>query len=141
MQVLELKESSQKVLKAFSQLLPQVTSHRGDLVKNLPLILNNPNSAIFIVKNDTEEIVGLAIVNLYQKAYYLEGRLDDVVIDKDSRGQGLSKSLVQATIEWAKSKGAESIELASRPARVEANNLYKSLGFQHRETNVFKLNL
>ncbi|MEP7269074.1 MAG: GNAT family N-acetyltransferase, partial [Saprospiraceae bacterium] len=41
----------------------------------------------------------------------------------------------------AKSKGYFRIELTSRPTRWEANRLYKRLGFELRETNVYMKDL
>jgi ribosomal protein S18 acetylase RimI-like enzyme len=41
-------------------------------------------------------------------------------------------------MEFAKSTGAKSIDLSSRPARVAANKLYQDLGFELRETNVYR---
>lgn len=141
MDIHELQSYDNTVITQLDHLLPQVTSHNGRISNSLPRIIENPNSALFVVKNDKDRIVGMAIVNIYQKAYYREGRLDDVVIDEQYRGQGLSKLLVTKTIEWAKTNGASAIELASRPQRKAANNLYKTLGFRQRETNVFKLDL
>lgn len=33
------------------------------------------------------------------------------------------------------------LHLTSMPSRVEANELYQSLGFEQRETNVYKMSL
>jgi ribosomal protein S18 acetylase RimI-like enzyme len=46
--------------------------------------------------------------------------------------------LVKFAIEYSKSLDARSVALTSRPSRVEANELYKKLGFVRHETNVYK---
>jgi len=38
-------------------------------------------------------------------------------------------------------KGAKTVDLTSRPSREAANRLYLKLGFQHRETNVYRFDL
>jgi ribosomal protein S18 acetylase RimI-like enzyme len=42
-----------------------------------------------------------------------------------------------AAIERAKRAGAEGIELTSRPSRAAANEMYRTMGFVQRETNVY----
>lgn len=42
------------------------------------------------------------------------------------------------TLNALRSLGAAGVELTSRPSRVAANGLYRSLGFTRRETNVYK---
>jgi ribosomal protein S18 acetylase RimI-like enzyme len=41
-------------------------------------------------------------------------------------------------LDTLRSLGAAGVELTSRPARVAANKLYRSLGFARRETNVYE---
>jgi ribosomal protein S18 acetylase RimI-like enzyme len=38
----------------------------------------------------------------------------------------------------AKRQGATTVDLTSRPSREAANRLYQRLGFEHRETNVYR---
>jgi ribosomal protein S18 acetylase RimI-like enzyme len=44
-------------------------------------------------------------------------------------------------MEFAKLAGAKSVDLTSRPSRVEANKLYRELGFVLRETNVYRYSI
>ena len=67
--------------------------------------------------------------------------IEDVVVDTSVRGQGLGKQLVEKALEEAKSAGTATVHLTSRPAREAANALYRSLGFELRETNVYRLEL
>ncbi|MEA3292737.1 MAG: hypothetical protein U9Q71_10615 [Pseudomonadota bacterium] len=50
----------------------------------------------------------------------------------------MGRKLTQAAIELAQAEGVKSIDLTSRPKRVVANGLYKSMGFVRRETNVYR---
>ena len=67
--------------------------------------------------------------------------IEDVVVDESQRGKGIGKELTLFAIGFAKSLGAESVELTSRPSRIAANSLYKKLGFVLRETNVYRYTL
>jgi ribosomal protein S18 acetylase RimI-like enzyme len=46
-----------------------------------------------------------------------------------------------AAIQLAEQSGARHLNLTSRPDREAANRLYRRLGFDHRETNVYRLML
>ena len=64
--------------------------------------------------------------------------IEDVVVDSSVRGKGIGKKLNLAALELAKQAGAKTVDLTSRPARQEANQLYRSIGFVERETNVYR---
>jgi ribosomal protein S18 acetylase RimI-like enzyme len=50
----------------------------------------------------------------------------------------VGQALILRAVELAADAGARSVELTSRPSRVAANRLYQSLGFEPRETNVYR---
>jgi len=64
--------------------------------------------------------------------------IEDVVVDEMSRGQGVGRLLVDASLTLATAAGAMHVNLTSRPTRTAANGLYQSLGFALRETNVYR---
>jgi ribosomal protein S18 acetylase RimI-like enzyme len=64
--------------------------------------------------------------------------IEDVVVDSGARGHGVGEALNRAAIDEARSRGAITVELTSRPSRESANRLYLRLGFEPRETNVYR---
>jgi ribosomal protein S18 acetylase RimI-like enzyme len=50
----------------------------------------------------------------------------------------VGEALNRAAIDEARSRGAITVELTSRPSRESANRLYLRLGFEPRETNVYR---
>jgi ribosomal protein S18 acetylase RimI-like enzyme len=44
-------------------------------------------------------------------------------------------------LELARSLGAKTVDLTSRPSREAANRLYQRIGFEPRETNVYRYTL
>ena len=67
--------------------------------------------------------------------------VEDVVVDGTARGKGLGQKLVMAAIEKAKERGATSVNLTSSPTRTAANALYQKMGFNQRETNVYRYDI
>ena len=60
-----------------------------------------------------------------------------VVVD-DGAVARVGKSLMRHAMEQAKKLGAKTLDLTSRPSREAANKLYQSLGFETRQTNVYR---
>jgi GNAT superfamily N-acetyltransferase len=67
--------------------------------------------------------------------------VEDVVVTSAVRGQGVGRVLMAAVRAEAERRGAAYIDLTSRPARVAANRLYTSIGYQLRDTNAYRLDL
>ena len=65
-------------------------------------------------------------------------RIEDVVVHPKLRGKGIGRRLMLYTLSKLRSLEAASVELTSRPARIAANELYRSLGFSRRKTNVYE---
>ena len=65
-------------------------------------------------------------------------RIEDVVVDERHRGRGLGRKLMEQTIAILRQRHVGSVELTSRPSRIAANALYRSIGFTLHKTNVYK---
>jgi ribosomal protein S18 acetylase RimI-like enzyme len=64
--------------------------------------------------------------------------IEDVAVDTEARGKGIGEALTREAVRLAAARGARTIELTSRPSREAANRLYRRLGFELRETNVYR---
>jgi ribosomal-protein-alanine N-acetyltransferase len=67
----------------------------------------------------------------YTVAWLLEDavHLANVAVRKDLRGKGIGRKLVEAVLDRARSTGAGRVLLEVRRSNLEAQNLYRSLGF------------
>ena len=93
---------------------------------------------MFLMYRGHEIIVMFTIANYLTPTghkYWLE----DVVVDNRYRGQLLGKRMVEEAIRLVEKRGKSTFMLTSKPARVVANKLYSSLGFEKKETNVYKM--
>ena len=64
-----------------------------------------------------------------------------MVVDGAARGHGIGRLLNEAALDHARERGAKNVALTSRPSRESANQLYRSIGFVVRETNVYRYDL
>jgi ribosomal protein S18 acetylase RimI-like enzyme len=67
--------------------------------------------------------------------------VEDVIVDEASTNQGIGRLLLDAMVVRARERGCKTLELTSRPSREAANHLYRSAGFEVRDTNVFRFTL
>lgn len=89
---------------------------------------------------DQGRIVGCASLCVSHSPTGRKGRIEDVVVSSDYRGQGLGRRLMQHLVDYARKELAPIVlNLTSKPEREAANRLYQALGFQPYETNVYKL--
>ena len=65
--------------------------------------------------------------------------IEDVVVDDQFRGRSLGRKLIEHAIKELSTAGKSSLMLTSNPTRVAANQLYQSVGFEQKETNVYKM--
>jgi ribosomal protein S18 acetylase RimI-like enzyme len=97
------------------------------------------DSARLLVARDESGIVGMLTLVIFPIPSGLRAWIEDVVVDGAARGKGVGEKLNTAAIELARSAGVRTIDLTSRPSRDAANRLYKRLGFEPRNTNVYRL--
>ncbi len=64
--------------------------------------------------------------------------LDYVCVDEDYRGRGFAKVMMEYAIKYAHDTGACRIDLTSGNKRIAAHKLYLGLGFEKRDTSVFR---
>lgn len=83
----------------------------------------------------------MVTVGIYPAPTGNKAWIEDVVLDTEYRGLGLGKELLTHAIKQASTWGADTVMLTSNPSRIAANKLYRSIGFEQKETNVYKMNL
>ena len=71
-------------------------------------------------------MISLAVV---QMPTGLRSYLEDLVVDSSYRQRGTATARLQATIGLARSSGARTLDMTSRPSRAGAVRLYERVGF------------
>ncbi len=134
-------EATQELLDALTSLLPQLNPKLKPLtMERLSTVIGDPATTLLVVSDDGR-IVGAAAVLVYATPAFVKARIEDVVVDEHSRGKGVGEALVRRCLEVARERGAEIVELQSARWREVANRLYPRLGFELRESNLYRLNL
>jgi ribosomal protein S18 acetylase RimI-like enzyme len=136
-----LSEVTDEVADAFARLLPQLSSSAAPLSRAaLAGIAAHPATTILVAR-DGETIVGTLTLVLYPIITGLRAHIDDVVVDSAARGQGVGEALTLAAIRLAAEAGVRTVDLTSRPSREGANRLYQRLGFELRDSNLYRYSI
>ncbi len=126
---------------ALARLLPQLnpTLAVPDM-ERLRRLVEDPAVTLLVAK-EGDEIIGTTTVVCYTTPFWIKARLDEVVVDLAARGKGVGEALVKASLEAARDRGVQVVELQSGrgPNRVAAHRLYERLGFAVRDSDVFRI--
>lgn len=98
-------------------------------------------NGVNLVGTPTEHLAGCLVLVMFRIPTGLRARIEDVVVDEKYRGFGIGRALNQEALKRAEAAGARSVDLTSSPRREAANQLYLSLGFERRNTNVYRYSL
>jgi len=138
MTIKEAKRFSNRLFDAVLRLLPQLGPETVlPSADHIRLILKSKNTHLLIAETG-KEIVGFLTVVTYVVPTGTRFWIEDVIVDESQRGKGIGKELMLYAIDFARAHGAKQIDLTSRPFRTAANDLYKKLGFELRETNSYR---
>lgn len=128
-----------ELVEAFVRLTPQLSRSSPPPDRDqLAEIVASPATHLLVARGDDGTIVGSLTLVLFRIPTGLRAWIEDVVVDDAARGQGVGATLNQRALALAAEHGARSVDLTSRPSREAANRLYRRLGFEPRETNVYR---
>lgn len=127
-----------EVVDALARLIPQLSSSNPPPTRSqLEELVASDASTLFLARVDGR-IVGSLTLATFRIPTGVRAWIEDVVVDETARGHGVGEALNRAALEHARSRGAITVELTSRPSRQAANRLYQRLGFVTRDTNVYR---
>ncbi|MHB8288367.1 MAG: GNAT family N-acetyltransferase [Acidimicrobiales bacterium] len=132
-------EVTEELLDALARLLPQLSSTPiSPRPEEVEEILASGATSLFVARCGRSQIMGMLTLAIFRAPTGVRAWIEDVVVDGQARGSGIGKALVAAALEQASTMEARTVDLTSRPSRDAANRLYLRLGFQPRETNVYR---
>jgi ribosomal protein S18 acetylase RimI-like enzyme len=140
--VIEIADSATpELVEAFARLVPQLSkSSPPPSRKELTDMVGSDASHLLVARLDGV-IVGTLTLVVFRIPTGVRAWIEDVVVDDSARGHGVGDQLNRFALDLARQKGAKTVDLTSRPSRAAANRLYQRIGFQPRETNVYRYSL
>lgn len=139
----QLKGFSLELTAALNRLLKQLNKAVVPLNdKDIKDMLTSSVNRLFVARRlDNKEIVGMLTLVVFRIPYAKKGLIEDVVVGGEYRGKGIGTKLISTAINQARQEKVKYLDLTSHPKRVAANRLYQRLGFEKRNTNVYRIKL
>jgi ribosomal protein S18 acetylase RimI-like enzyme len=130
-----------ELVAAFERLIPQLSSSSPPPSRaHLESMVANDDNVLFVARVDGV-VLGSLTLAFYRIPTGLKAWIEDVVVDAEARGRGVGELLNRAALDEARLRGAKDVSLTSRPSREAANRLYLRMGFEARNTNVYRYTL
>lgn len=137
MTIRELTEYSEEAYVQIAALMAQL-SDRCVLGRDvLRAVVEDDHSHLYVCVDD--RIVACATLCVFVSPTGCKASVEDVVVSEECRGRHIGRELMNHVIGRARELAPVEVHLTSRPGRVAANALYASVGFERRETNVYRL--
>lgn len=130
------EKTSLSLMRETAELITQLSRRDPDLPRIADLCFDA--KTCLIVAMGSPFPIGTATLHTLKTATVDKGIIENVVVDKNNRDQGIGGKLIRHLIETAREQGLDYVDLTSRPEREQAQRLYKRLGFVQRDTNVFR---
>lgn len=135
-------EVGDDIVEAFARLIPQLSkSSRPPSKAELQAIADHEACFLLIAREDDGAILGSLTLVIFPIPTAVRAWIEDVVVDDDARGKGVGELLNRRALEISAEHGAKTVDLTSRPSREAANRLYQRIGFEQRDTNVYRYSL
>jgi ribosomal protein S18 acetylase RimI-like enzyme len=142
-EVHEATEVTDELVQAFRRLVPQLSRSNPppDRVALERIVASDASILLVATEQATGQILGSLTLVVFEIPTGVRSWIEDVVVDEAARGRGVGEALNRHALERARAAGAHTVDLTSRPSREAANRLYRRIGFEARETNVYRFDL
>lgn len=109
-------------------------------LEDVAAIVDAPATTLYVAREEGR-LVGTLTLAVFAIPTGVRAWIEDVVVDAAARGRGVGELLTRRALEDARRLGARTVDLTSRPSREAAHALYRKLGFEVRDTNVYRLSV
>ncbi len=141
MKIFEVTEVTDDVVAVFERLVPQLSKSNPPPTRaELEDLVGSEASHLLLAEEDGV-VYGCLTLVLFRIPTGVRAWIEDVIVDTEARGKGVGRLLSEHAIEMSKAAGAVTVDLTSRPSREAANRLYARIGFEQRNTNVYRYDL
>lgn len=140
-EIVRITDPSTALHSAVSELTKQLSTSASPLTYDAFVRLLAHDAVDLFVAQVGSRVVGMLTLATFPVPTGTRAWVEDVVVSEGARGSGAGRLLVNAAVARAREHGARTVDLTSRPRREAANRLYQRLGFEPRETNVYRISL
>jgi ribosomal protein S18 acetylase RimI-like enzyme len=134
----EINEFNQNDLNKINQFIPMLSQSASLLTPDHFAEIVKSSATHLYVAEEHNLLMGMLSLVVFPIPTGSRAWIEDVVVDEKARGKGIGRLLTLHALEESKKLDVVSVDLTSRPSRVAANHLYQSVGFEKRDTNIYR---
>jgi ribosomal protein S18 acetylase RimI-like enzyme len=134
-------EITGEVVEAFGRLLPQLSTSAPPLDADALSAIASAPACTLLLARVGGRIVGTLTVAIFPIPTGVRAWIEDVVVDEAARGKGVGEALTAAALRLAREAGARTVDLTTRPSRQAAGRLYERVGFERRDSRLYRYDL
>lgn len=134
-------EATEELVSAFRRLIPQLSSSAVAIDRNaLAEVIAAPSNTVLVARDreQGDKVVGTLTLVIFRIPTALRAWVEDVVVDSSARGRGVGEALMQRALRLASERGAQTVDLTSRRSREAAHKLYEKVGFNLRDSSLYR---
>ena len=130
----------EKVVEILIDSFPESSSKINDFLTCFEKLELDINKYIQLVAIEDSTVVGYVLVTRSNDPIIGRGNywIDYVWVDKDYRGRGFAKALLIEIDKIAQNENVLYLQLTSSRSRTVARKIYMDLGFENRESVIFR---
>lgn len=137
MMITELTSYSADAYAQIAKLMGQLSRRCVFSEDKLRAVTEDINCHLYVCTEG--EIIACATLCVYVSPTGRKASVEDVVVSENCRGRHIGRDLMLYVLERARELAPIELHLTSKPARVAANALYRSVGFLRKETNAYQM--
>lgn len=139
-----VQKVTDEVVEGFGRLLPQLSKSARPLDADALTAIASAQANSVLIARVGGEIVGTLTLVIFPIPTGIRAWIEDVVVDESMRGKEfggkrVGEALTVEAVRIATEAGARTVDLTTRPSRVAAGKLYERLGFEQRDSRVYRL--
>ena len=140
-----MTEYDGEIAEAMGRLRQQLSArHDGSPIvrETIEEMIESPYHDIIMALDDGK-MVGMVFVSIVMATLDRNVYMEDLVVDAESRGQGVGGKLLEAVKEWGRQKGCRRLEFTSsnRDNKAGARDFYVGHGAKIRDTDFYRIEL
>jgi ribosomal protein S18 acetylase RimI-like enzyme len=95
-------------------------------------MLESPDYLLLVAENDRGQVIGLLDASQRWTLWHRGPcvLIEELVVDRKARRQGVGRALIEAAIDWARMQGCSEVEISTDTDNLPAQAFYRKLGFE-----------
>lgn len=138
-----VRKVTDEVVAGFGRLLPQLSKSAPPLDSGALTAIASAQANTVLLARVGGEIVGTLTLVIFPIPTGIRAWIEDVIVDESMRGKQfggkrVGEALTIEAVRIATEAGARTVDLTTRPSRVAAGKLYERMGFEQRDSRVYR---